>query len=266
MPRISVVASLVAALAGGLIAATPLSSSSAASEDPATSPEITSTYLSTETGGLSPYLPIGCAVVADFTDTTPEDGDDYAIVVNGEEQRGAYPDYVDGEPVDGAFTISIGCPGLTDGTYDVVVREYRGDTVVAESMPVPLSFRVIGHPDRMSVKAPKVKGVPSLRAGTKIKLAMTGSWERGAKISTHVWTSRTKRFTSADWDANQSGKAAVVSKDGARAMVGKFKIPTRLVGRWAWISVVARTGAWGADGVADYRVTFIPLKIAPAKR
>ncbi|HEY0948991.1 hypothetical protein [Nocardioides sp.] len=236
--------------------------------DPDTAPVIQTAGLSTETGGLSGYLPISCVVRVEFTDQTPSDAEDYAISVEGRDGAGASHQYDGlGQPVPDAFTIGLPCGDLADGQHTVTVREHPGEAQATESEPAAFSYRVIDHPSRLDVAVPKVRGTYSVYAGRRYRLRPQGTWEARADISTRMWTSKRRSvFTSDDWTANTSGKAAVVSVDSADAMVATFRVPRRLAGRWLWISVLGRTGAWGADGVADYRYTFIPLKVLPPKR
>lgn len=227
-----------------LLAALPaavLAPSALATDEPADSGvEITSVGPAIESGG---YPTIywgynGLAVV--FGDSTPGDGHVYTAT--------ATP-VAGGDPLTATFEAYEGWDGepfwLTVGTYDdvpidsewtVTVSEHDGDTLVGTSAPVGYVLAAVGHPSWAELEHKKAGGKNTVRAGSKVRIAWTDSWEVGTKLTQVVYAVR-KNGTFADRDVLfcegsycPTRKGVRWVKYGSDPLVG-FKVPERLAGK-----------------------------------
>ncbi|MBZ5735433.1 hypothetical protein K8Z61_13105 [Nocardioides sp. TRM66260-LWL] len=247
-----------ALLALGLVATVPVVGPSSANADVSSAPRITATGISTESGGLTPYYNVACSRFVRFTDDSPSDASAYSLLVDGE----VVDDAASAQP-EGGLSFSGACGRA--GTHTVVVRETGTDGTVTDSPESTLRFRDLRGPKRASLNAERIKGVYSLRAGSVARIGFSSpGFEKGTTIVTQVWSSRRRTFTAADFEANRSGSAAVVERRGSKAVV-RFTVPKRMVGRWLWISYAELTGDFGSKGVTDWSLSFVPIKVAPAK-
>lgn len=220
-------------------------------------PVISEITTANESGGLTPYIPLYTTVRLTFTDATASGPEAYRIDVTGPDFAEQYshvvwPDYA--EP--GGFTASVDAYGLpVDEPLQFTVSELDGDEVVAASAPQEFTFTFVDHPSYLSTSSTKVEGRWTYKAGSTGRLSLTGAWEEGTRVNTQVWVSKGKKFTSADWDRNVYGTAALVKGKLRDELVSSFRIPKRLKGHYVWVSVLGwkpGEGGWRFTVTREY--------------
>ncbi|GAA1919953.1 hypothetical protein [Nocardioides marmoribigeumensis] len=214
-----------------------------------------------ESGGLSGWLPIACAVRVDLTDgTLAADPARYRLRVTHEDgttqdlDRASSPSGGTDDPV-----IQQSCEDFVEGEpVTVSVREEDASgTVVEISDPVRFVLHVTGHPSGVSDTSVMRAGRWTNFVDRRARIEFDGTWEDGTVFDTRVWTSRTQEFTADDWTADVNGSGAVLEARDRTTPVLTWTPRQRDYGRWVWISVIGQK-----PGKAAWRFTFQPEYVA----
>jgi hypothetical protein len=215
-------------------------------------PVITKITTENNGGGLTPYVPLFTTVAVTFTDPTPSAETDYLVRVPGAEVE-EFLVFATGKP--DTFVGQVPGHLLTAGAEsEFTVVEHEDGKVVGTSAPEAFTFTYVGHPRRLSTSSTKVRGQWSYRAGTRARLRFRGKWEPGTTITTQVWVSRAREFTSRDYTFNTRKKGALVQRSGVDKTVLSFRVPRKHIGKYVWVSVMGwknGKGGWSFEVPAE---------------
>jgi hypothetical protein len=251
---------LLAGLAGAALLLGPLAPTATA-DDPAAEPglRVEAVGPNADNGGF-PTIYFGFyGLSATFTDTTPDDTHRYvatATEVGGEgvvveEEAEVW------EGWDGTYAMRVYLPNeermQVGDTFEVVVSEYDGDTLVEQSEPVSHTVEVVSHPEKLRVKSASKK---FFRAGEVVKLRWTGEYGPDARV-TQVIAARKPKDVFQDerrdflvcqnsYCPTKKGVDWVGSK--SRELVTRFRIPAHMAGKVLTISIYGTAKV--VDGVA----------------
>ena len=195
---------------------------------------------------------------ATFTDATPDSSHRYvatASEVGGEEVVVEADAYVY-EGWDGTFPTSVYLPNEEDmqigDTFEVVVSEYAGDTLVERSAPVSHTVSVISHPDHLDLRTSRED---SMMAGELVKLRWTGAFGDDVASVTQVVAARGRTFSddARDFLVCQNSycptaKGVRYVRTRSKELTTRFRVPQRFAGSTLVISIYGQAPV--VDGVS----------------
>lgn len=252
---------LTTALAGTALLLGPLAPTATA-EEAAAEPglRVEAVGPNTDNGGF-PTISFGFyGLSATFSDTTPDGTHRYvatATEVGGEgvvveEEAEVW------EGWDGTYAMRVYLPNeermQVGDTFEVVVSEYDGDTLVEQSEPVSHTVEVVSHPEKLRVGSESKK---FFRAGEVVKLRWTGEYGPDATV-TQVIAARKKdglfRVDRRDFLLCQNSSCPTKRgtttwvRTESRELVTRFRIPEHMAGKVLTISIYGSPDV--VDGVA----------------
>jgi hypothetical protein len=174
------------------------------------------------------------------TDESPGEGHSYTVAVTpaaGDDPVTASWDSYD-EWDGGAVPVQVGVrEDFALGTdYEVTVTETDGDTVLGTTAPIAYRHEAVGHPESGVLKQKRAGGKNTVKAGSKVRLAWTGSWEAGVSL-TQVVYAVAKNGTFRNRDVLHCEGSYCPTRKGVRWVEGgdeplrSFWVPKRLAGK-----------------------------------
>ena len=216
--------------------------------------------IAADTGGY-PTIHFGFyGLLATFTDTTPDSTHRYVVTateVDGdgtvvEEEVSIWEDW------DGTYAMRAYLPNdenmAVGDTFEVVVSEFDGDTLVDTSTPVAHTVTAISHPSNLKIKTKRKR---SLKAGEVVKLRWAGAYGDDVGQVTQVIAARPKDglFRTKRKDFLVCQNSYCPSKQGtgwvetdSRELTTRFRVPKRFRGMTLVISIYGQSHY--EDGVA----------------
>lgn len=247
---------LLTALAGTALLLGPLAPTATA-DDPGV--QVEAVGPSGDSGGF-PTIYFGFyGMTVTFTDATPDSTHRYVATlteVGGEgvvveEEASVW------EGWDGTFAMQVYLPNedrmQIGDTFEAVVSEYDGDTLVEQSAPVSHTVQVVSHPENLRVKSQSKK---FFRAGEVVKLRWTGEYGPDARVTQVIAARKAEEVFRDDrrdflvcqnsFCPTKKGIDWVGSK--SRELVTRFRIPAHMAGKVMTVSIYGKAEV--VDGVA----------------
>lgn len=216
--------------------------------------------IAAETGGY-PTISFGFyGLVATFTDTTPDSTHRYVAIATEVDGDGTVveEDVSVWENWDGTYAMRAYLPNdetmAVGDTFEVVVSEFDGDTLVDTSPPVAHTVTAISHPSKLEAKSKRKR---SLKAGEVVKLRWTGAYGDDVGYVTQVIAARPKdgsfRAKRKDFLVCQNSYCPTKQGTGwvetdSKELTTRFRVPKRFRGMTLVISIYGQPRY--EDGVA----------------
>lgn len=232
----------VRAATPALLAALALSAPTTAAAEPAATSGVDVVHVGpwVESGG---YPTIGWGwngLSVAITDSSPATGHAYTVTVTPT---------AGGDPVAGTWTAYEGWDGSAvqvqvgvrddfalDTAYSVTVAERDGDAVLGTTEPRDYLNEAVGHPARGVLDHERAGRKNTVKAGSRVRLRWTGSWETGTSLTQVVYAvGRDGGFRARDFLHCEGSycptRTGVRWVEGGTEPLRSFRVPRHLAGK-----------------------------------